>query len=163
MKYVHSCRYNGPIEEDNPYSKKVTLQEHAFEEDTTAIAHIFPESSLVFVEAVGTEVSFDDVPLDVSRFVSNISVFYQVFRRLGVDNLTQFSVVPPSGFIYDVIEESPDEINSLLKNESYPVSQAKYTINGETLCIEGNEIRCSEGLDLEPVFRTFDTAVQEHE
>jgi hypothetical protein len=163
MKYVRLCRYNGPVEENYPYSQEVTLQEHTFEDDTTAIAHIFPDSSIVFVEAVDTEVSFKDVPLDVSRFVSNISVLYQVHRQLGADNLTEFSVVPPSGFIYDVLEESSDDITSVLNNESYPVSQAEYNINGQTLQIEGNELRCCDGFDLEPVFRTFDTAVQEHE
>lgn len=163
MKYVQICKYDEPIEETDPYSREVVLQQHIFNEDSEAIAHIFPESSLVFVESVGEEISFSDIPFAVSRFISNRGTLYRIYRQLGKTNIEEFSVVPPSGMIYDVLEEEPEKLDTLLQNASYPVSKAVYNINGSQLVIEGSKLTCDDSLNLEPIYRAYDSVISSDE
>jgi len=163
MKHVQICRYTGKLEQETPYSTEVTLQEKKFESNDTGIAHIFPNSELVFVESVDTTVRYSGIPLPVSRLVSNINVIYEIHRKLGVSNLEEFCVIPPSGFIYDVLEEEPDRIETVLSSATYPISKAVYSINGNTLQIENDTIRCSNEFNLEPVFELYDSTLSKNE
>jgi hypothetical protein len=163
MKYVKICLYQGDFKEDSPYSQQVTLQKKTSEEDTTGIAHFFPDSSIVFVEAVDTEFSFREVPLEVSRFVSNASAMYEVYRRIGVENLTEFCMYKKSGEVVDLAKEDTETLKSHILDEMGSVSNITYNINDRTLSIDNNHLRCSDELDLEPIFKAYDEVVSEYE
>lgn len=142
--------YSGP--ETTKKTDEVILQEKVFEDNETAIAHIYPDAEVLFIETAqeSSTPQKSDIPFDVNHFVPNRGDTYDFIKKFQLD---QLSVVTPNGRIKEV--SSGDELSRILDDSSYPIEEAELNIDGSTALYLAHDMVIPESVDKEKMMNAF--------
>jgi hypothetical protein len=74
------------------------------------------------------EYTKNDIPYDVNQEFIELSKMYQMFKSIGVNNITEFKIVPALGPFVDVKESDDYNLKSVFEKTIYPIKSVQCKI-----------------------------------
>lgn len=92
--------------------------------------------------------SKNEIPYDIKQEFIGLNNIYQIFKNIGVDNITEFNIVPAFGPFVNVKESENYELKSVFEKRIYPIKSVKCKIeqnNAHFDFYNGNSVEYNVG------------------